>query len=355
VTAASAGSLNVASPAVNGVTGAKGYLGAAISDGGARWIDVDYDSVHGASCSGVSTGAGRTRSCGTYRRCLFSRKDWLRLREFDVWAPEIEWWRRPLIIEDVQVTVGAYNKAQTPHNPFKADGVASTAPEQLSFTSYGSGRIGFDTGDDNQVYPVSVGFGRGDGRVEPPAGNDEDRSRNVAGVWGTLGRALPGRADAPGADLDIQAGLGRGSGAGGKGYLWAGGPGPAGSAVNLGARKLEWAYDRVAVHAAAFAVAKTVPVPDTAVVDLAPLLRTGNLLPYTPARNAVLNAPVAVAGQEVTVVVTTSGAVSRTIGFGQGFRSSGPLVTGSVTGKVFVLKFISDGTNLNEVSRSGPL
>lgn len=347
--------VTIATPATTAVSGAKGYVGAAIVDGTARWIDVDYDSVFGASCTAVSTGAGRTRSCGTYRRCLFSRNDWLRPQATDAWPAEIEWWRRPLVIEDVQVTAGAYNKEQVPHNPFAADGLRSTAPEQLSITSYGSGRIGFDTGDDNRPFPTSVAFGRGDGQASAPQGSDEDIARNVAAVWGTLGRALPATPNTPGADLDIQAGLGRGSGAGGKGYLWAAGLGQPGPGVNIGARKLEWGFEKVAVRDAAFAVAMTAPAPQTAVVDLTPLLTTGNLVPHSPARDATFSAPSPVAGQELTLVITTVGTAPRTIGFGTGFRSMGPLVTGTAPSKVYVVKFISDGAAYNEVSRTGPM
>jgi len=352
---ASAEAATLAAAAVAPVTGAKGYIGRSVTDGGARWIDLDYDAVHGASLTNVSIAAGRTRSCGTYRRCLFTRKDWLRPYEFDQVAPEIEWWRRPLVIEDVQATVGDYNKAQTPHNPFAADGIASTAPERLSVTSYGSGRIGFDTDDDNRVYPVSVGFGRGDGRLEPPTGTDEDISRNIAAVWGTLGRAPGARPNSAGEDMNIQAGLSRGSGAPGKGYLWAGSAAAAGDGINTGRRKVEWGADKVAVHDAAFAVAKTEPPAMAAQIDLSGHARRGNLIPLRPDRDAVLTISRQTVGQELVLAITAVGASPRRITFDRGFRSAGPISTGAVAGKVVVVTFISDGEDYLEKSRTGPL
>jgi hypothetical protein len=60
----------------------------------------------------------------------------------------------------------------------------------------------------------------------------------------------------------------------------------------------------------------------------------------------------ALLGRTMTFVYTTLGTTSFTITFGTNFKSQGPLTTGTVTGKVFVIKFVGDGTNYNELSRT---
>lgn len=52
------------------------------------------------------------------------------------------------------------------------------------------------------------------------------------------------------------------------------------------------------------------------------------------------------------LIVTTSGTTSYTLTFGSNFKSTGTLSTGTVSGKVFVIAFIGDGTNLNEITRT---
>ncbi|MDP2941988.1 MAG: hypothetical protein Q8O36_00520, partial [Candidatus Omnitrophota bacterium] len=58
------------------------------------------------------------------------------------------------------------------------------------------------------------------------------------------------------------------------------------------------------------------------------------------------------AGQKINLVITTSGTSSFTLTFGSNFKSTGTLATGTVSAKVFVVSFVSDGTNLNEVART---
>lgn len=60
----------------------------------------------------------------------------------------------------------------------------------------------------------------------------------------------------------------------------------------------------------------------------------------------------AVSGRTYYLVVTTSGTTSRTLTFGANFKVTGTLATGTVSGKKFVLSFVYDGTNFNEVSRT---
>lgn len=74
----------------------------------------------------------------------------------------------------------------------------------------------------------------------------------------------------------------------------------------------------------------------------------------TPAHTATINAVTtgAVAGRAYFLVVTTSGTSSYTLTFGTAFKTTGTLASGTANGKVFVIQFIFDGTNFNEVSRT---
>jgi len=78
----------------------------------------------------------------------------------------------------------------------------------------------------------------------------------------------------------------------------------------------------------------------------------GDVFTLTPAQAETINTTNISAGQRVNLVVTTSGTTSYTLTFGTNFKSTGTLATGTTTGKVFVVSFVSDGTNLNEVSRT---
>lgn len=57
-------------------------------------------------------------------------------------------------------------------------------------------------------------------------------------------------------------------------------------------------------------------------------------------------------GQELNLITTSSGTNNYTLTFGSGFKSTGTLSMGSTDAKVFVVGFISDGTNFNEKSRT---
>lgn len=88
----------------------------------------------------------------------------------------------------------------------------------------------------------------------------------------------------------------------------------------------------------------------TGTVSLDPTL--GNVFTITPTAGVTLNAASAPAGQYVYLIVTTSGTSSFNITPTTNFKSTGALATGTVSGKVFTMTFISDGTNLNEVART---
>lgn len=73
----------------------------------------------------------------------------------------------------------------------------------------------------------------------------------------------------------------------------------------------------------------------------------------TPTGAITLNAsPVGPVGTYRTLTILTSGVSSFVITFGTNIKSQGTLATGTVTAKTFLVEFISDGTNLIELSRT---
>lgn len=81
--------------------------------------------------------------------------------------------------------------------------------------------------------------------------------------------------------------------------------------------------------------------------------RLGNIFTLTPGENETINASTGgFAGQEITLIVLTSGVSSYTLTFGTNFKSTATLATGTTTGKYFVVKFVSDGTRFYEISRT---
>lgn len=85
---------------------------------------------------------------------------------------------------------------------------------------------------------------------------------------------------------------------------------------------------------------------------LALALATNYKVQVIPNATASFTTTVPAAGIECTLIVLTSGTTSYTMTFGTGFVSQGTLVTGTVTSKTFLFKFISNGTNLIEISRT---
>jgi len=98
-------------------------------------------------------------------------------------------------------------------------------------------------------------------------------------------------------------------------------------------------------------IAQTV-VPVTSASTIALDTTLGGIFTLTPAHTATINAASVIAGREIVLVITTSGTSSYTLTFGTNFKSTGTLATGTSTGKVFVIRFVSDGTNWNETSRT---
>lgn len=81
-------------------------------------------------------------------------------------------------------------------------------------------------------------------------------------------------------------------------------------------------------------------------------LGTNDAVKVTPTGNLTVTSTVPGAGKHVHVLILTSGTSSFTVTFGTGFKPTATLATGTTSARVFVLGFVSDGTNLYEASRT---
>ena len=78
---------------------------------------------------------------------------------------------------------------------------------------------------------------------------------------------------------------------------------------------------------------------------------TGHVAKWTASENETINASGAQhVGQELTCIITNDATLARTITFNTGFRALATII--GTTSKVSVIRFISDGTNFIEVSRT---
>jgi hypothetical protein len=84
-------------------------------------------------------------------------------------------------------------------------------------------------------------------------------------------------------------------------------------------------------------------------------LAVNKMTTVTISADTTLTTTVPPVGSNAFVVVITSGATSRTVTFGTGFKSTGTLATGTNADRRFVFEFISDGTNMLEVSRTAAI
>lgn len=76
----------------------------------------------------------------------------------------------------------------------------------------------------------------------------------------------------------------------------------------------------------------------------------------TSVTTATVNATVPAAGTTCYIMVITNSTTACTITFGTGFKTTtGTLATGTVSGKYFVLTYLSDGTQLIELSRTAAI
>lgn len=79
---------------------------------------------------------------------------------------------------------------------------------------------------------------------------------------------------------------------------------------------------------------------------------TDNVVRVTPNATATYTTTVPAAGAICVLSILTSGTTSYTITFGTGFKATGTLATGTVSARYFNITFVSDGTNLIEMSRT---
>jgi hypothetical protein len=82
---------------------------------------------------------------------------------------------------------------------------------------------------------------------------------------------------------------------------------------------------------------------------------TESVVKCTPNATATYTTTVPAAGTACFLIVVASGTTSRTITFGSGFKPTGTLATGTVTARVFVVHWISDGVNLYESGRTAAM
>jgi len=82
---------------------------------------------------------------------------------------------------------------------------------------------------------------------------------------------------------------------------------------------------------------------------------TNTCVKITPSATQTFTTTVPAAGNMRTLIILTSGTSSRTITFGTGFKPVGTLATGTTSARVFVIHFISDGTNLYEAGRTAAM
>jgi hypothetical protein len=75
----------------------------------------------------------------------------------------------------------------------------------------------------------------------------------------------------------------------------------------------------------------------------------------TPTATATFTTTVPTAGTVCHLIILTTGTTSRTITFGSGFKPTGTLATGTTSGRVFVIHWISDGVNLYEAGRTAAM
>ncbi len=85
---------------------------------------------------------------------------------------------------------------------------------------------------------------------------------------------------------------------------------------------------------------------------LALAFATNTFVQVTPNATGTFTTTVPVVGTTCTLIVLTSGVTSFVMTFGTGFKTTGTLTTGTVSARYFVFRFVSDGTNLIEASRT---
>lgn len=82
---------------------------------------------------------------------------------------------------------------------------------------------------------------------------------------------------------------------------------------------------------------------------------TNTAVKVTATATATYTTTVPSAGTHLTLMVITAGTVSFTITFGAGFRSVPTLATGTIAARIYLLHFISDGTQLYQITRTAAM
>ena len=73
---------------------------------------------------------------------------------------------------------------------------------------------------------------------------------------------------------------------------------------------------------------------------------------HTPTGSHTLTSTVPRAGEQRVLKILTLGTTTYTMTFGGGFKTTGTLATGTTTARIFIVSFVSDGTNLIECART---
>lgn len=85
------------------------------------------------------------------------------------------------------------------------------------------------------------------------------------------------------------------------------------------------------------------------------VLATNDVVKITPSATGTLTTTVPAAGREKVVILLQSNTTAKTMTFGTGFKPVGTLALGTTVNRVFVVRFVSDGTNLYEAGRTAAM
>ena len=84
-------------------------------------------------------------------------------------------------------------------------------------------------------------------------------------------------------------------------------------------------------------------------------LATNDAVKVSPSATGTLTTTVPAAGHRRTVILLQASTTAKTITFGSGFKPTGTLALGTTANRVFVVNFVSDGTNLYEAGRTAAM
>lgn len=84
-------------------------------------------------------------------------------------------------------------------------------------------------------------------------------------------------------------------------------------------------------------------------------LATNDVVKVSPSATGTLTTTVPAAGHQRIVVLLQTNTTAKTMTFGTGFKPSGTLALGTTANRLFVVSWVSDGTNLIEASRTAAI